>query len=92
MLQCASRALSLPLERIHLCPTNSQTTHYSTGTAGSTGTDFNGPAVINACEKIVERLRPFREAAPEAGWDAWVTMAWAEQVNMDKKLKTDLLC
>ena len=32
----------------------------ATATGGSTGTDLNGMAVINACRQIVQHLRPFR--------------------------------
>ena len=32
----------------------------ATATGGSTGTDLNGKAVINACQQIVQHLRPFR--------------------------------
>ena len=32
----------------------------ATATGGSTGTDLNGAAVMNACRQIAEHLRPFR--------------------------------
>ena len=32
----------------------------ATATGGSTGTDLNGAAVMNACKQIAQHLRPFR--------------------------------
>ena len=32
----------------------------ATATGGSTGTDLNGAAVMNACRQIAQHLRPFR--------------------------------
>ena len=26
----------------------------------------------HACEQLIERLQPFKEAAPDAGWEGWV--------------------
>ena len=37
----------------------------ATATGGSTGTDLNGKAVINACRQIVQHLRPFRLIWPK---------------------------
>lgn len=40
-----------------------------TTTGGSQGSDVHGLAAKVACEELVERLKPIREAHPKADWD-----------------------
>ena len=28
--------------------------------------------IQHACDQLMERLKPFQEAAPDAGWEGWV--------------------
>lgn len=58
MLQIAATALGLPLQRVRLAPTRTDKVPNTSATAASTGTDLNGGAVKNACEKILSRLAP----------------------------------
>lgn len=36
----------------------------------------------NACEKILERLRPIREANPKGSWEDWVGAAWFDRISL----------
>ncbi|YAL83618.1 xanthine dehydrogenase molybdopterin binding subunit [Dermacoccaceae bacterium W4C1] len=65
MLQVAATALGLPLANVRLAPTRTDKVPNTSATAASSGADLNGGAVKNACEQIIERLRPV--AAQEFG-------------------------
>ena len=40
--------------------TSTDTVPNTVATGGSTGADFNGPAVVDACRQIAERIEPFK--------------------------------
>ena len=75
MLQVAATSLGVPLSVVRLAPTRTDKVPNTSATAASSGADLNGGAVKNACEQIVERLRPLREDPANAG------LGWAELVN-----------
>ncbi len=54
----AARALGLPLAKIRVMSTATDKVPNTSATAASSGTDMNGMAVLDACEKIIARLRP----------------------------------
>ncbi len=56
MLQVASQALGVSLERFRMMPTSTDKVPNTSATAASSGSDLNGQAVKNACDTIRERL------------------------------------
>src|SRR5690625_1479349 len=58
MLQIAATELGAPPSRVRLAATRPDKVPKTSATAASTGTDLNGGAVKNACEKILTRLAP----------------------------------
>ena len=80
MIQVASTALGCPMEWIHINETSSETLANTSPTGGSSGTDLNGPAVLDACHKINEKLAPFKEADPQGNWVSWVIAALQARV------------
>lgn len=62
MLQIAATTLGLPLEKVRLAPTRTDKVPNTSATAASTGTDLNGGAVKNACEKLLTRIAPVAAA------------------------------
>jgi xanthine dehydrogenase molybdopterin-binding subunit B len=58
MITIAGRALGLPGDKIRVMSTATDKVPNTSATAASSGTDMNGMAVQNACEKIMARLRP----------------------------------
>ncbi len=75
MLQVAATSLGVPLSVVRLAPTRTDKVPNTSATAASSGADLNGGAVKNACEQILERLRPLREDPANDG------LGWAELVN-----------
>ncbi|XP_069682967.1 xanthine dehydrogenase-like [Periplaneta americana] len=82
MIQVASRALGISDEYIHTTEIATDKVPNTTPTSASVGSDLNGMAVLNACEKIVERLKPFKEANPKGHWSDWVAEAYRARVNL----------
>ena len=56
--QIAAHRLGVPLISIRLMPTRTDKVPNTSASAASASTDLNGAAVADACDQIVERLRP----------------------------------
>nr|CAG4716072.1 unnamed protein product [Naegleria fowleri] len=66
LIQCASTALGIPPELIHIKDTSSDKTPNMSATAASVSSDLYGQAVINACNVINKRLDALKkELFPE---------------------------
>ena len=82
MVQVASRVLGVDMKKIHIIDTSTEVIVNATPTGGSTGTDLNGKAVINACNKIVEVLDPLRKAFPDDTWEQTVSKAYFSRTQL----------
>ncbi|XP_050304553.1 xanthine dehydrogenase-like [Anthonomus grandis grandis] len=82
MIQIATRILEIPAERIFTSYTNTGIVPNTFETAASLGSDWNGGAVLNACQKIINRLKPFKEANPSGTWEEWVNAAHMSRVSL----------
>lgn len=82
MIQVASRALNVPLDRIHITESATDKVPNTTETAASVGSDLNGMAVLNACNQLMERLTPYREKYPNEGWNDWISKAYFDRVSL----------
>ena len=84
MLQVAATALGVPLSMVRLAPTRTDKVPNTSATAASSGADLNGGAVKDACEQILERLRPLREDPANAGlsWPELVSKAYFQRVQL----------
>lgn len=84
MLQVAATTLGVPLSTVRLAPTRTDKVPNTSATAASSGADLNGGAVKDACEQILERLRPLREDPANAGldWAALVNKAYFSRIQL----------
>ncbi|KAJ3642697.1 hypothetical protein Zmor_025458 [Zophobas morio] len=82
MLQVASRCLEIPIEKIHTVDVSTDKVPNSTATAASVSSDLNGMAVLQACNTIKERLKPYKETNPEGTWEEWVKKAYFDRVSL----------
>jgi xanthine dehydrogenase/oxidase len=82
MIQVASRALNVPVDLFHISETSTGSVPNASVTGGSSGSDINGMAVLNACEILSERLKPYRDANPSATWQQLVASAYSNRVNL----------
>nr|P08793.1 RecName: Full=Xanthine dehydrogenase; Short=XD [Calliphora vicina] len=82
MIQCCARALQIPIEFIHISETATDKVPNTSPTAASSGSDLNGMAVLDACEKLNKRLAPIKEANPNGSWTEWINKAYFERVSL----------
>ncbi|XP_039283580.1 xanthine dehydrogenase [Nilaparvata lugens] len=82
MLQVASRALGIPVDLIHISETSTDKVPNTSATAASSGSDLNGMAILYACETLLERLKPYKEANPKGTWKDWVHKAFFDRVSL----------
>jgi xanthine dehydrogenase/oxidase len=82
MIQVASRTLKVSGDKIHIVETSTDKVPNTSATAASAGSDLNGMAVMNACEKINERLEPYKAKNPNGKWEDWVTAAYMDRTGL----------
>ncbi|XP_060922759.1 aldehyde oxidase 1-like [Limanda limanda] len=82
MQQVASRELHIPLSKIHISETSTNTVPNTCPSAASFGTDANGMAVKDACQTLYQRLEPVRQKNPEGSWESWVQAAFFEKISL----------
>ena len=82
MIQVASKVLKVDMAKIHIVDSSTDVIANATTTGGSTGTDLNGFAVINACNKLMEKLEPLRRAFPDDPWEETVTKAYMGRTQL----------
>ncbi|KAJ3218506.1 hypothetical protein HDU67_005308 [Dinochytrium kinnereticum] len=82
MIQIAAEAFKIPVEKIHLSETSTNTVPNTSATAASVSSDINGMAILDACTQIMKRLDPVREANPGASWEEIVQKAYFDRVNL----------
>ena len=82
MIQVAATAFNIPISKIHLSETRTDTVANTSATAASASSDLNGMAVLNACEQIMERLKPIQDMLPDGTWEEIVHKAYFERINL----------
>ncbi|KAM3917313.1 aldehyde oxidase-like [Leptodactylus fuscus] len=80
--QIASRELQIPISDVHVVETNTASVPNTMVSGGSLGTDVNGMAVKSACQKIMQRLEPIKEANPKGSWKDWVNAAFLQSISL----------
>ncbi|XP_013387039.1 xanthine dehydrogenase/oxidase [Lingula anatina] len=82
LIQIASRALQIPVRKIHINETSTDTVPNATATNSSTSTDYFGMAVLNACKTLKERLAPYVNEKPSGTWEDWVKAAYMDRISL----------
>lgn len=82
MIQVAANALGIPTSKIHLSETSTATVANTSATAASVSSDLNGMAILNACEQIMDRLRPYYQENSNSFWDDVIRKAYFDRVNL----------
>ncbi|XP_078350679.1 xanthine dehydrogenase/oxidase-like [Oculina patagonica] len=82
MVQIAARNFGIPVSKILISETSTNTVPNSSQTAASCSADVNGMAVKIACEQILERLKPYQMENPKGKWEDWVRSAYFDRVNL----------
>ncbi|KAJ3223049.1 hypothetical protein HK099_001576 [Clydaea vesicula] len=82
MVQVAAQALGIPISKVHLSETNTNMVANTSATAASVSSDLNGMAILDACEQINERLKPFKNGKEDQTWEELISAAYFERVNL----------
>uniref|UniRef100_A0A8D8Y3K1 xanthine dehydrogenase n=1 Tax=Cacopsylla melanoneura TaxID=428564 RepID=A0A8D8Y3K1_9HEMI len=82
MIQVAARGLNIPVEMIYINETATDKVPNSSPTAASVGSDLNGMAILDACNKLNERLSPYKKKNPTGKWQDWVKAAFFDRVSL----------
>ncbi|KAJ8399470.1 hypothetical protein AAFF_G00411820 [Aldrovandia affinis] len=82
MVQVASKTLGIPICKIHISETSTNTVPNTSPTAASASSDLNGMAVYNACQTLQQRLEPYKTKNPKGSWEDWVRAAYFDRVNL----------
>lgn len=82
MIQVASRTLKIPVSKIHISETTTNTVPNTSPTAASASSDLNGMAIKDACETLLKRIEPYRAKDPKGDWDDWVNAAFFDRVSL----------
>ncbi|XP_047119344.1 xanthine dehydrogenase [Schistocerca piceifrons] len=82
MIQVASRVLGIPDKYIHISETSTDKVPNTSATAASASSDLNGMAVLDACQKIKDRLKPIIDENPKGTWEDWIQKAYQERVSL----------
>ncbi|KAL9980565.1 hypothetical protein ACROYT_G009168 [Oculina patagonica] len=82
MMQVTSQELGIPMSKIHIKETSTESVPNTAPTGASVATDINGMAVADACKKIINRLDPYRQKTPQASWEELVKIALADRVSL----------
>ncbi|XP_078068351.1 xanthine dehydrogenase/oxidase [Mustelus asterias] len=82
MVQVASKALGIPVSRIHISETSTNTVPNTSPTAASVSSDLNGMAIYNACQILLKRLEPIKLANPNGTWEQWISAAYMDRVSL----------
>uniref|UniRef100_A0A8C9G869 Xanthine dehydrogenase/oxidase n=1 Tax=Pavo cristatus TaxID=9049 RepID=A0A8C9G869_PAVCR len=82
MIQVASRSLGIPTSKIYISETSTNTVPNTSPTAASVSADINGMAVHNACQTILKRLEPIKQANPKGSWEDWIKTAYENCISL----------
>lgn len=83
MTMVAAEELGVPMEKVYISETSTQSVPNTSATAASAASDLNGMAIKNACDKLNERLEGVRRALGKgATFDEVVHKAYQERISL----------
>lgn len=80
--QVCAECLDTDVKNVYICESATNLVPNASATAASVGSDINGMAVKDACDKIMERLKPYREKKPDATLSELAKMAYFDRVSL----------
>nr|XP_036865036.1 aldehyde oxidase isoform X2 [Manis javanica]XP_036865038.1 aldehyde oxidase isoform X2 [Manis javanica]XP_036865039.1 aldehyde oxidase isoform X2 [Manis javanica] len=82
MLQVASRELRMPISKVHLRGTSTETVPNTSISGASLVADLNGLAIKDACQTLLKRLEPIISKNPGGTWKEWAQAAYDESISL----------
>ncbi|XP_044766830.1 indole-3-acetaldehyde oxidase-like [Coccinella septempunctata] len=78
--QVCAYKFNIPLEKVNIIPSNNMVSANSFITGGSWTSEAVCYGVIQACEELLRRLKPYREEDSDQTWEALINSAFADYV------------
>ena len=82
VIQVAAQCLGIPESYIVTPESSSNTVPNASPSAASLSTDLYGMAVLDACQKLKDRLAPLRARHPEQDWKSFIRTAYFERIDL----------
>ncbi|KAF5279178.1 hypothetical protein FQR65_LT03425 [Abscondita terminalis] len=82
MVQIAAQTLQISSNKIYINETSTDKIPNAVQTAASFSADLYGPAVVNACNIINERLDQYKKSNPKGTWEDWIMKAYFDRVSL----------
>jgi xanthine dehydrogenase/oxidase len=82
VIQVAAQCFGIPESFIVTTESATNTVPNASPSAASLSSDLYGMAVLDACEKIRDRLAPMRAKLPDADWPTLVKSAYFERIDL----------
>jgi xanthine dehydrogenase/oxidase len=82
MTQVASHVLGIPMDKISVKASNSLNNANDVGSVASVTSEISCYVVKNACEMLMERLKPMREDNPDATWEELIEIAFLKNTDL----------
>ncbi|XP_055687210.1 xanthine dehydrogenase/oxidase-like [Lutzomyia longipalpis] len=82
MAQIAANTFGIPVENVKIEAANTFVNANTSTTGGSQSNDVLGRLVLEACNTILERMKPVREEMPSATWSELVRIAYERNVSL----------
>jgi xanthine dehydrogenase molybdopterin-binding subunit B len=83
MVQIVADAFQIDICKVFLSETRTDMVPNTSATAASMSSDLNGMALWNACEQILERLKPVKQAHPDYSWEQVITVFYSKECTRD---------
>ncbi|KAK7505488.1 hypothetical protein BaRGS_00003233, partial [Batillaria attramentaria] len=82
ILQLTSQVLQLPVSKITVNGASIDVVPNTSPSAAGVSSDLFGGAVLDACEKLLRRLKPTKTANPKFTWEQLVGAAYMERISL----------
>ncbi|XP_025104164.1 xanthine dehydrogenase/oxidase-like [Pomacea canaliculata] len=81
-IQVASRVLQVPISKIRVDETSTATVPNAFASNASVSSDLYAAAVMDACNKLVEQLRPVKTQMPKVTWEELIKAAHQAKISL----------
>ncbi|XP_055604377.1 probable aldehyde oxidase gad-3 [Uranotaenia lowii] len=89
-VQVAAYTLGIPKEKISIKRISSITSPNGTVEVASSSSENVASAVINACQMLMDRIKPIREMNPSLSWEALAHACFAANISLTAHYATNL--
>jgi len=83
--QLVADEFAIDIERVIVMATSTEKNNNTSATAASSAADLNGAAAVDACRKIIERMRPVAAEMKDADWPTLVKRCYLQRISLGER-------